>query len=244
MSRWRSALGRWLAREADIPLASCVHYTGFRYGRGEFHPYESYQVAFAQGGDLGAARARFVEFLQHYRPRHLGEALGVDLTREYAPWHFPWLAAPPAPAWLATPERCPDILTHFSAAGIPRERIAEEFRWLEEAVTSIRRHGFQPERFGAPIEVRRLVRADGAQAHLVYDGNHRIGALVALGQTSVRVRCLGRRDLREDEIARWPQVRNGTFTADDARRLLHAYFDGNRRPRTVEAGAPLLGSAP
>ncbi|HEV8073881.1 MAG TPA: hypothetical protein VGP21_07100 [Opitutaceae bacterium] len=231
---------RWLSRKASVPVASCVHYGGFRYGHGEYNPYETYLCQLVQAVDPAEVRAKFIEFLQHYRPRHLGEALGVELTRPYPLWFYPWSREMPPAGWRDRPADCPDILTHFSAQGILRYRIEEEFQWLERALDSIRRHGFQPERFKSPIFVRRLVRMDGATAHLVLDGNHRLSALCALGHEEVEVSFLPWATLRQDQLSRWQQIRQGAYDADDARRVFAVYFEGNHRPRTREEPASLL----
>lgn len=237
---WRRMLTRMVAREETVPVASCVHYCGFRYGRNEFHPYESYVVGLVRGMSLEAVRARFGRFLQHYRPRDLGEALGTSLGAKHRLWGYPWARRLPPDAWRATFAECPDILTHFCAHGVSVPRMREEWQWLEGALTSIREHGYQPARFGSPLHVLRFERADGARMHLVLDGNHRLSALSALGHREVPVRLVARSTVREAELARWPQVRSGAWRAEDARRIFQAYFDGNHHPETTTEAAPLL----
>jgi hypothetical protein len=230
---WRRWLSGILSREETVPIASCVHFCGFRYGRGEYQPYESYVTALARGEDRAAARGRFVRFLQHYRPRHFAEALGATSVREHPLWSYPWIARPPPPAWRETFAECPDILTHFCAQGVSGPRIREEWSWLEGALASIREHGYQPARFGSPLSVRRLESADGARMHLVLDGNHRLSALSALGHTVAPVRLLARSVVRETELRRWPQVRSGAWSPEDAQAVFRAYFNGNHRPETT-----------
>jgi hypothetical protein len=240
---------RWLVKTQTVPVADCVHYGAFRYGRGEFNPYENYAVALASGGPMDVAREQFVDFLRYYRPRHIGEALGVALSREYALWRFPWSLERPDPrtspaGWAEAPNDVPDILTHFSACGILRARIEEEFSWLERAFHSIREHGYRPDRFTGHIEAQKLVAADGRTMHLITDGNHRLSALAALGQTTVVVRYRRRMTVKERALLRWPQVLTGSYSPEDARLVFRAYFDGNRQPRTTDVPAPVLESNP
>lgn len=241
MSGWRQWLAaRLFARRITVPISQCVHYGAFRYGRDEMHPYETFGRMLVKEGDRAGARAWFVDFIRHYRPRHLGEALGVTLAAEHGLWHFPWDRQLPADAgWFDDPLGFPDIVTQFCAEGILWFRIEQEFFWLERALYSIRRHGWQPAR-GGPLQARRLVRADGTAAYLILDGNHRISALAALGHESVEVEYLAHATVEESKLEAWPQVRRGTFSPADARAIFGAYFAGNPRVRTTAQPAPLL----
>lgn len=236
----RAWLSTWFTRPAAVEVSSCVHFCGFRYGCDHFNPYEDYLQALTAGCHRDAARQEFIGFLQHYRPRDFGEALGVALRRSYPLWLYPWSRRTPPPAWQPRQEDCPDLLTHFTPAGIARARIEAEFAWLERALESIRMHGFQPERFRAPILARRLVKADGRVAWLLLDGNHRVAALSALGIDQVRLRYFPIATVSETGLPRWNQVRNGRYDAGDARLVLNQYFAGNRRPWTGSEPAPLL----
>lgn len=238
---WHKLAFRWLAREETVPIADCVHFCGFRYGRGEYNPYETY-LRMAVGPEGPArARERFNEFLQHFRPADFGAALGLDLSRRYPLWLYPWSRRNPARSgWQDDPDDCPDILTHFSARGILRWRAEEELGWLNRALASIREHGYQPAKFGSAIAARRFIRGDGRTAWLLLDGNHRVSALSALGTERVVVRYLPPATVRETDLPRWVQVRNGVYDPGDAARVFRVHFDGNLRPRTTDRPAPFL----
>jgi hypothetical protein len=241
INSWLQGLwSRWGIGETNVALAQCVHYGAFRYGRAEYHPYETYLADLVRDGDRAAARARLLDFLQHYRPQNFGEALGVDLDQAQPLWLYPWNRGAPVPAWVQDEKDCPDILTHFLPGGIPRRRLEEEFDWLERALQSVRQHGYQPRKFRSAILATKLERADGTTAYLLLDGNHRIAALSALGHHSVPVCCPPWLVVRESELPRWPQVRRGAYTAGDAGRVFHAYFSGNHRPRCGAGPAPLV----
>lgn len=241
INTWLQRLwSHWGVAAETVALGQCVHYCGFRYGRGEYNPYETYLHDLVRTGNVAAARARFVDFLQHYRPRNFAEALGVELNRPGALWFYPWVRHAPPPAWCENPADCPDILTHFSARGIPRPRIEEEFGWLERALDSIRTHGYEPRKFRSSILARKLIREDGATAYLLQDGNHRLAALSALGRRDATVCCPPWLAVRESELLHWPQVRRGVYSADDARRVFRVHFQGNHRPRTTPFAAEIL----
>jgi hypothetical protein len=213
-----------------------VHYCGYRYGHGEFNPYENYATARVQGSSENQARGQFADSLLYYRPRHFGEALGIELQRRYPLWFYPWsrqTLVNPTNGWCKEPDDCPDILTHFSERGISSRWLAAEYGWLEGSLCSIRQHGFQPDRFGSIIQARRFLRTDGSAAYLLLDGNHRVSALSALGYTTVPVRYVPVVTVREAALLRWYQVRRGLYSTDDAARVFSVYFDGNRRSRTT-----------
>lgn len=231
---------RWFGREESVPVETCVHFGGWRYGCSAVNPYENYVISLAAAAPVAAAREQFVEFLRYYRPRHLGEALGIDLEREYRLWHFPWAKSVPAAAWLPEPRACPDILTHYSLNGVLRSRIEEEFGWLESTFYSIRERGYQPARFSGPLHARRFVAADGSTRNLMLDGNHRLSALVALGHRSVDVRYLEAATVREVELPTWKGVVDGIFTEDDARRVFKAYVEGNQTWHIAAVPAHIL----
>lgn len=238
--------GFWASHGLHVEMVSvsaCVHHGAFRYGRGEYNPYETYLVDLLRDGGTQTARRRLLEFLQHYRPRHFGEALGVKLGAPQPLWRYPWSRGEPPPAWVVRLDECPDILTHFLERGVPRQRAGQEFRWLEQALESIRQHGYQPKRFGSTVLARKLVRNDGASVYLLLDGNHRVAALSALGQREVAVSCPPWLVVRESGLTRWPQVRSGACAPENARLLFQAYFEGNKHPRTTDAAAPIWEEA-
>jgi hypothetical protein len=236
---------RRLAKAKTVPIAQCVHYCAFRYGCGDINPYENYALALARGEPLQAARDRFLDFLRHYRPDDFGAALGVTLSRSHGLWQFPWgggsaVATGGRPGWVDDPDDAPDIITHFSARGILKFRLEEEFLWAERLFYSLRRRGFQERPSDRAIEACTLTATDGATRYLIIDGNHRISALVAAGHETVTVRCTPLVAVRETALPKWPRVRDGTYTPDDARRVFRAYFTGNQRTRTTDSPAPVL----
>ena len=131
-----------------VAISDCVHYCGFRYGRGEFNPYENYVIGLAQGAPIEKLRGQFEHFLRHYRPRDLGEALGVKTEQSIPLWLLPWkswrkLKQPGG--WRDSLHDIIDIITHFSPLGIQRFRILEEYTWLEAAWRNIHTDGYRPD---------------------------------------------------------------------------------------------------
>jgi hypothetical protein len=243
--RLKGVIFRWLGKAKVVPIAECVHFCAFRYGCGYVNPYEEYAKALVRREPLTSARQRFVAFLQHYRPRDFGSALGVRLSRNYALWQFPWeRGARPegvsASAWLSDPDDVPDIITHFSERGISRYRIDEEFLWAEKLFHSIEQRGFKTRAFERPVEVQEFAAVSGDRRYLILDGNHRVSALSARGEKEVKVYRTRLAPVCEAELADWPAVKGGSYSQDDARRLFQAYFIGNQCTRTTEIAAPIL----
>lgn len=211
----------------SIPIDRCRHYNGYKYGSSAFNPYENYIVGLQQGVDRAVLRARFEDFLQHFRPRHLGELLQVPLSRPVPMWVYPWDArAPIRPngGWIETAAAVEDIITHFSEQGIQRSKIAGEYFWLERAFDTIAAEGYRPEQFSY-IDVLEL--RDGADSvYIVKDGNHRLSSLVAFGRTHVAVSRDANEIVDLSRCARWPHVVSGLYSVADARALVRAYFEG------------------
>lgn len=229
----------------EVAIKQCVHYCGFRYGHGEYHPYETYIARLHHGEPLEDIRAQFIDFLLHYRPQDFGQALGVCLSRSYPLWAYPWATpwafhrARLSGGWRSYASRLPDVLTHFSAEGISRRLIEKEYGWLHGAYEAIVREGYRPERHGFPSALK-LRRADGRDAFLVLDGNHRISTLSTLGYRSVVIEHDPRRTVCAADVAGWYGVRSGLYSIEDATKVFEAYFHGNSRFRTGAVDVPAI----
>ena len=225
----------------EVAIADCVHFCGFRYGRDEFNPYENYIRGLAAGETLARARERFVDFVRYYRPRNLGEALGVVTTKQVPLWWLPWkswLKLMQPRAWQESTDAVLDILTYFSPRGIEWRRIEEEFFWMERALGTMSKLGYQPERFGY-IDVFEL-RGDEGSRFLVIDGNHRLSALYAIGHRRALVRQRPFHLANRKHAWLWPLVLSKHVPYRDALAIFDAYFDGNHTPHRAEWPAPLL----
>lgn len=225
----------------EIAIADCVHHCGFRYGRNEFNPYENYISGLADGNPVAALRERFVDFIRYYRPKDIGEALGVVTTISVPLWALPWkswrkLYRPGG--WVQSPADVPDILTCFSPVGVEWQRLEQEFRWLERAWLAVSTSGYRPERFGY-IDVFEL-RGEPVPRFLVIDGNHRLGALHALGQKRVQVRQRRFFSASRRRARFWPLVMSGHIPRNDALAIFDGYIRGNLIPHRADCPASIL----
>jgi len=234
MNSFAAGISDIFAAVREVPIKDCVHYCAYRYGRGEPNPYERYAVSLARKVPVADIRAAFVDAVSRYRPRNLGEALGVKLSKSYPLWWLPWRTprqVKQSSGWVDTPDEVVDIMTHFAEEGVPRGLLESEFHWHESAFLSVRDRGYLPDSYGY-ITAREL-RAEKT-SYLLMDGNHRLSSLSALGSEFVRVKLpRGTRVIRSS-AEKWPLVRAGMMTLDDALSVFDAYQVGNRSPMSTE----------
>jgi len=232
-------LAEKFAATREVAVADCVHFCAYRYGHDEPNPYERYAMGLSAGMPIDAIRERFIDAVSRYRPRDLGEALGVVLSHPYPLWWLPWRTpgqAIQSPGWVADASKVIDVMTHFAHEGIPRGLLEREFEWHENAFSGISRHGYQPHRYSY-ITAREL-RGERS-CYLLTDGNHRVSALSALGIASVAIRLPVGSTVIRANVAQWPMVRTGMMTRDDALSVFDAYHHGNRMP-VASAPAPIV----
>lgn len=234
-----SALLRPLESIRTVPIDHCYHYRGFRYGGFGNNPYEDYCVGLAQSRSIVELRATFADTVLNCRPRSFGEALQIELG-DIPLWHFPWnhRRRSPSPDYIDDPHDNPDIMCHYCTKGVLASQINREFVWLEQAVANMRDEGYRPEARGY-IRCLQLSR-EQRSSYLVLDGNHRLGALHALGLQFVKVAIGPLLRVKRETSGRWPRVRDGTFSAVDALRVFDRYFAERNSPLKRMNSAPLL----
>lgn len=233
------------ARAAVVPISRCRHFCGFRYGSDSFNPYENYLVGLHRGVPRGELRAQLEDFVRHFRPRSFGEVFGIELSRHVPLWVYPWDPAGRDEAgrgWVAEPDDVPDILTHFCERGVLASRIDEECRWLERAYERMSAQGYRP-REHSFAEAFELSDARD-RVYVLTDGNHRVGALAALGHQDVMIKVVRSVRFGDDVVPRWPRVRDGTYGERDAMALCETYIAGTSGfQRSVRPAAILENGA-
>lgn len=166
------------------------------------------------------------------------------------------------PAWahvMPWGERSPGEMMRWLPPRIRRNRRAnghEITRWktykrimVEDALTSGRSHGRQFFNLCASINAHGLwekcnsddpykvwLLRDGSDwCWMAYSGNHRTGAVAALGLSEVHVELKG--VVSKSDIRRWPNVANGWFAPEEAEMVFDGLFNG----RITTASRDLLG---
>jgi hypothetical protein len=235
-------------KKIEVSIDQCVHYCGFRYGSGHYNPYESYLIDLTNNVSVKVARKRFIEFLLYYRPKHMSEALGfIKLSKEYPLWLYPWQSFHPSifkpkRCWLDKPEDIPDILTHFCEQGILSYRIDQEFLWGEQALYSIAKKGYIPEKYDSFITTLQLLKEDGTSTYILLDGNHRVSAMSALGYKRIQVRQSYKSIVLEKNLSKWGSVIKKIYEVDDALLIFNAYFSNNFNYQTTNYPATIIES--
>jgi hypothetical protein len=229
-----------LSKKLVVPIKQCVHYCGFRYGLGDYNPYETYITGLHEKKGDVEINERFLQFLKYYRPTHFGEALGVLLSKVYPLWQYPWASKfdPSYNAFDMEPSLIPDIITHFSKKGIPVKIIENEFAALKAAYHSIANEGYQPHKYGY-AEVLCLKNGEKT-SFILLDGNHRVGALSALGFKHVEALLYMRNVINRKDVKKWPGVKNGFYTEEDALKIFDVYFSGNHAYETTKVPASVI----
>ena len=81
---------------------------------------------------------------------------------------------------------------------------------------------------------------EGADSRwMAYSGNHRTGAIAALGVTEVHAELRG--SVSKSNLKHWPNVANGWFTHEEAETIFDRLFGGFTVPATVDLLARLGG---
>ena len=194
------------------------------------------------------ARQRFIDFLKYYRPKHISEAIGIKkaMDREYPLWLYPWFTHPRSEfnnssrCWYSDMDEAPDILTHFSPNGILSFRIQQEFYWLERALITIQKEGYQPLKYNNFVNSLELINLKGDCVYILMDGNHRISALSTLGYKSVIVQQRIDHKIFEKDFINWGSVKNSCYTQNDALAVFLQYFRGNSNFITTEDSAKII----
>ncbi|MFA5000613.1 MAG: hypothetical protein WC531_00070 [Candidatus Paceibacterota bacterium] len=228
----------------EVSINECVHYGGFRYGGNDYNPYQTYTLELHDGIEKDKRQEKFIDFIKYYRPKNLGQALGITLENYVPLWIYPWIKYNKSVfmekdrCWLDDPNDCPDIMTHFSAKGVLNFRLEEEFVWLERAYYLIKKNGYEPQKNNNYIELVRLIKTDNQVRYLVIDGNHRLSALGALNVK--KARATFRSNVYEKNYLNWYCVRNNLISPKDALKIFNSYFERAKGHRTTDSAAKII----
>lgn len=212
-----------------IDINNLRHYAGYRYGNTQLNPYQTFADMLLRGESVLTSTGAFVNHLITFRPTCFGSLFGDRRLDGKPLWLYPWSgpggrdeSSGLPSGWLESPEDVPDVMTHFSPAGIPREMIESESQWSSNTVTSIRLHGYQPKAF-SPIQAVRIAR-NRDEFYIVVDGNHRLSALAALQVTHARVQVVKSFDVSRPKTL--PGVRSGAYSPGEVDVLFYHYLIG------------------
>lgn len=203
-----------------INISDCRHFRGYRYGLYGNNLYEDYVAQLHANKNIQDIRAQFIKRLLGNRSLDFGNTLGINLTKKYKNWDFPWNLSNTAKDYKSFEN--PDIVCHTSLDGILVSHINREFRWLEDAYHSISQQGYLPDKYGY-VNLLQL-SGKSSNSYIVLDGNHRISSLAALGIKEFKATIIKRIKLNERLFILWPGYLFKNYTLRDAKAIFNRYF--------------------
>ena len=87
-----------------------------------------------------------------------------------------------------------------------------------------------------------MLRGTDEWAVWIDNGNHRVSAMASLQYEEVPIILRPRKTIRRSEADKWPAVREGVMTEEEAREVFDRIFEG-RQPAAVSAVWPPAGTA-
>ena len=234
-------IDRWLLnhvfrrqRVFSVKLSDCIDEFGNSYGKDGDHHFVQ---ALKRGEDADSVASYLREYYASHPIRSFNEVVGRDIGKDAGAKYFcPWEAGRIRP--LAK------FAFSHKVGPTPEEAIGPIVRRLLGVLESVCEYGLRTWVMldGYPRGIEVVNQQDDCR-YLIRDGNHRIAVLSHLGWKTLKV-CYedehwqasrlflwfhqltsGRaasaqkvhpRQVREDQVAQWPHVRDGLVSPDDA----------------------------
>jgi hypothetical protein len=174
---------------------------------------------------IGVAQTTLCRFLSDFTPRSICELLQPPPARCTLPlFVYPW-----GTFRRGETVRTKDARTSRFCGPSSAEFIAEEFARVIALYRRMKEQGYRPWTFGHTfIGGTFLVARDGKRRFVVLQGNHRMAVLSHLGQRRIAVRDIGAgyvREVREQDLSRWPLVRDGRCAPEVAHAIFRLFFE-------------------
>ena len=223
------------------PINLIVRGNGLGFSQEGYEPFVSTVQEYIQGCVSEYANSKLEAYYEHWQPRDAAEATLCFRRGEGSlgglPAHVfslhPWRAAQLPEydeyvrAWVARDYRqhgLPggSLAAHGYKAHGPIHPLAGtiEYKRITSVADSLSRSGYQRE-YG---DTRVVMLRRGRELRFLQQGGfHRTAAVSALGYASIPARLSGVYSL--DDLAYWPQIRDGRWTQDDALRYVDHLFE-------------------
>ncbi|HUG97807.1 MAG TPA: hypothetical protein VMQ83_01360 [Gammaproteobacteria bacterium] len=227
----------------SAPIEECVIYNGLSFGPKDWHPFVA---ALEEHYSRAAPRyegSLLERYYQAWQPCNglealIGARLGPQTLADYPGhlMHAPWIEE--------TPEERLEFTAHIASlesssigkdpmgidegyglhGPVSRRKGEFESRRLIQVTESIKSRGY--DRGLGDMTAQVLKRGDEFRFRVMH-GQHRMAALAFLGHHTVPV--IPTMLVRVDEVAHWPQVHRGTWSADEALAYFDHHFDFDAR---------------
>ncbi len=242
--------GRPLPFLVEVPLDHCRILRGLAFPGAQRtgNPFVEALLAYGESNRMEDACALLRRFYARVQPADAGSLLGIQapptplLAQPAFCYVYPW---DPLPSSSVERSRRRAILRedagHGASSGfqgwhhfgpVTEAKVELETRRLVAVYNSIREHGFQ-RRDGKDGDIEGLVLVAQAESRLLIKrGHHRIAALVALGYSTVAVRCGCYRNalIRREQVAHWAGVGEGGYTTAEALQVFDRIHAGRQPP--------------
>lgn len=221
------------------PVESCVMFNGFSLAPDGYHPFVSASAEMLDRPDQKYSTSRLESYYATWQPADALEALigapgAPTILRQYPAYLMPepWsdtgfderrVFVEQTMCWesagiggqLLGPED-----GHGLQGPVTPRKGAAEFDRLKRALSSIARKGYD-RRYGE-LTTQVLKRGPELRQRIVH-GHHRAGILAAMGHKGIVFQPS--RLIELENIAIWPQVRNGMWSTAQAEEYFHHHFD-------------------
>ncbi len=205
-----------------VALDQCVGHLYFGFGSRGWNPFTHAVKTYLEQGHWHPLE----EYYQAFQPRSLAEAY---FQRNHPRWG---VLNDRSPFLRLKPWRDSEIPMSGHEGGgnqnfgpITPAKLAQEIRKYESIIKSIRKRGYQPERYGT-IRGYFLLDHGGDHVFRITQGMHRAPVLDAMGWKTLPVSFdpVMPRYISLDSMRYWPRLTDGTFTPGLASYMFKRHF--------------------
>jgi len=233
-----------------VALWKCSNYTGLTYGAEGWHPFVE-TLSQYQSRPTSYEDSALKSYYDVWRPSNAAEAFitfqtppeAFELEPSYAfvsPWHT--ISIGDRKSKIAYNVRTENQDMGHISVGIEEGfglhgPVSElkgnvEFERLISTLNSIERQGYRLDSIHDLIEGFALFDQKKEEFHIIIvHGNHRLASLTALNHEYAPVRLVPPYIVRTEEAHRWPQVKSGLWSNNQAVGYFHSFFDAHREIR-------------
>lgn len=233
-----------------VDLDKVTTYCGFSFAPGGWHPFVEMLREYEANPDLRYEDSVLYRLYERLTPATVQEAIFDDETEPLSPldrlpalhqvlkslWQ---LDARDAARLVAQAPHAPVLDEHSRYLGPKTVRGgAAHFQRVVHLYESVRRHGYDPQRFGGGRPRGYFLVRDGEYRFVMSRGNHRIPSLRVLGITHfvATVRVHHPPVVDEGHLRRWSTDAGGPYPMPVAERLFDRMFTATGAERVAALG--------
>ncbi|MCP3028413.1 hypothetical protein [Halobacillus sp. A5] len=216
----------------EVPIDKCRDWQGFSYKKEGWHYLCETMKQLDSTKRLAYKDSLLYQFYMHYQPASLMECLFYQGAKNQKLSPKGW---PPLP-WKRTMKIKEGNHQHF---GPNQYRFGEiELRRIHTVYKALKENGYRPAMYKDGYIRGYFLKKPGEYRFIISAGQHRIAALAVMNQKEIRVKVQKghNRMVTMKDIDSWPQVENGIYDKETARRIFQLYFKSNGREKAKAIG--------